>query len=1449
MNELYNEKYYENYCIPYEDNEYWMRFFNCIAKNIVRDFQPRTVLDAGCAMGYLVAALRDLGVKAYGMDISEYAISRVREDIKPFCIVSSLAEPLPDCIPKRYDLVVTIEVLEHLNEDDGRAAVVKLCSYADRILFSSTPNDFKEISHINVQQKEYWTKLFAQEGFLNELNYTPDYIAPYAVSYIKNDNMIGQVADYERVIRLQNTAYQELYQASVFSKIVSKGKLYLDTGNGYNEEEVIELHQDWLQHKLSCKLDLPAGVRKVRFDPVEGIACIINNISFLTDLGSIQYNCNGMAIDEYILFSTDDPQFEIDFNGNSINFLEIKGDIAFLNDMTSILYSTKIIKYKGTIIETGQRLTELEQKLVEIDGKLSETENKLIAAENRLEAKDENIQYLEDIIRENEEKAVKNESELKSQLDNALAMYNAVIGSTCWKLTKPVRSIGILIKRMLKSFTLGRWICKGLSCWRRHGFRYTCKKVVLKIKNRAKQAECDISQDIKISVLVPLFNTPEKFLREMIESVICQTYGNWELCIVNGSDSKHDYVHKICLEYGKHDERICYKLLNENLGISKNTNACAVMAKGDYIALLDHDDVLNPQALYENAKAIKEAGADILYSDEDHIDNNGQHVNPFYKPDWSIDLLYSQMYIGHLLVVKKQIFEKTGGFRDLLDGSQDYDLMLRLSELTQFICHIPKILYSWRESQASTAANAEAKPYAQTSGQRALDDHLKRKYGTYARGADTSYKFVYEARFDTMSNKPKVSIIIPMKDKWELSDACISSIINVSTYQNYEILVLNNNSVREKTFKWFEEIQKRDSRIKVINADMPFNWSRLNNFGMKAARGEVYVFLNNDTVIITPEWIEKLCENALRDDIGLVGPLLLYEDGTIQHAGVVVGMGGWANHVFNGMKPVHYGTPFVSPMVSRNVLAVTGACMAVSKKTIEKIGNFDEEFTICGSDVELGIRSHEYGLNNLYNPRVELYHLESKSRDSYIPENDFNKSYDCYSFYRENGDPYYNINLDKNNTHPTKKEEPSKEQAADIHYKNYIKRISRGKFQKVSENTSASYVDYEVSEVRPICARPSIYPGAGVRLNLIVPSIDKKHVYGGIATALKLFHELAENKDIDTRIIVTDASIDLNNCIKLNGYKKVNCNEDSNYRKEVIDLADRENKIIPVRKNDIFIATAWWTAYMISKLIIWQAQEYHMELNKLIYLVQDYEPGFYPWSTRYLLADSTYRLNIPTIAIFNSKLLNEYFNDNGYTFYKSYYIEPVLNSVLRSYLMDNQGRFKRKKQILIYGRPSTERNAFELIVGALREWCKTQKNVQEWTILSAGEMHPDIHLFKGVKIHALGKLGLREYGEIMLKSYIGLSIMVSPHPSYPPLEMSTFGLKTITNQYGNKNLTDFNPNIISLEVCSQEIIAATLNRLCDNFNANGKIYINDNYINHEDVYEDIAKKIWENLNE
>lgn len=939
--------------------------------------------------------------------------------------------------------------------------------------------------------------------------------------------------------------------------------------------------------------------------------------------------------------------------------------------------------------------------------------------------------------------------------------------------------------------------------------------------------------DIKFSIVMPVYNVEIKWLEKAIESVKRQNYVNWEICMADDCSTKEDVR-----EYLKsvESDKIKVAYLEKNQGISGASNAAAALATGDYIVLMDNDDAITYDALYEFLRKIKETDADIVYSDQNIIDEFDNGREPLYKPDWSPDLFLSQMYIGHLLGFKKSLFDLVGGFRTEFNGSQDYDLVLRMIEHTDKIEHVSKVLYGWRDLPSSTATNPGSKPYAQTAGLNAIQSHLDRIYGEgKATALETEDLFVYDVRYhyDVM---PKVSVIIPTKDHVDLLKQDIDSIEELTTYKDYEIIVLDNNSEKEESFKYFEEVQKQYSNVTVHKAAFEFNWSKLNNYGMTLAKGDVYVFMNNDMKLITPDWLERLAEKAMRDDVGIVGGLLLYEDDTIQHAGVVVGIRGWADHIYKGMKPVHYGSPYVSPMVTRNVTACTGALMAISKKVIERIGGFDEDFIICGSDIEICIRAYLRGYVNIYDPHIKLYHYESKSRDSYIPEVDFEMSAFAYRTYREEGDPYYNCNLDYNLTTPT------------VTNRNQFVKMESDVMRSINEKNSGTKMpesEVAIAEILKYEFRKSDF--SEKRINLLVPSINPEHVFGGISTALKFFEKLIEESGYCSRIILTDATPSRTALKQYKDkYTYVKASKDSDARHQIVGYSDRYMQSIPVSENDYFMFTGWWTAYCTQEAYLEFTKETGIKPNKFINFIQDYEPGFYPWSSRYLLADSTYRNEYPQLAVFNSKLLHEFFIQNGYSFYKEYEFDPVLNGKLKEILEKNFGKVNKKKQILVYGRPSVDRNAFSIVVSSLKKWVENQKDIEDWEILSAGEYHLPVDLGRGKELVSVGKLTIEQYAQTMLDTYAGISLMSSPHPSYPPLEMSVFGIKVITNNYSNKDLSSFNSNITSVASASPSVIAAKLNEICDGYSKEVEIKNeNPDYIENTHVFDFISDIIKE----
>lgn len=536
-------------------------------------------------------------------------------------------------------------------------------------------------------------------------------------------------------------------------------------------------------------------------------------------------------------------------------------------------------------------------------------------------------------------------------------------------------------------------------------------------EQRKQEEETVFPRKVLISILTPVYNTPEKYLRAMIRSVTEQTYGGWELLLVDGSDGEHAYVGEICREAAEKDPRIRYEKLEKNAGISGNTNKCIRRAKGEYLAILDHDDELHPSALYEVMKVICETGVEMIYTDEDTFSETPEDAyNPHFKPDFAPDNLRANNYICHLTVFRKDLLEKAGGgFRSEYDGSQDHDLFLRLSEQAEKIAHIPRILYYWRAHRMSVAEDVGAKPYVTEAGKKAAAAQLER-LGLKGEVTDGPVPSMYRIRYE-IEGTPLVSILIPNKDHREDLARCIGSIRKKTTWPKWEIVIIENNSEEEETFRFYEELEK-DERIRVIRREGAFNYSAVNNAGFRAAKGEQILLLNNDTEVISPDWIQEMLMYTQRKDVGAAGAKLYYPDGTIQHGGIGLGIKMLAGHWYrgeDGKSPGYFGRL----TYAQNVSAVTAACMMIPRKVYEEMQGLDETFSVVFNDVDLCLRIREAGYLIVWTPWAELTHYESKSRgqDEDTPEKkkffleETNKFQRKWNKALTQGDPYYNPNL------------------------------------------------------------------------------------------------------------------------------------------------------------------------------------------------------------------------------------------------------------------------------------------------------------------------------------------------------------------------------------------------------------------------------------------------------
>ena len=614
--------------------------------------------------------------------------------------------------------------------------------------------------------------------------------------------------------------------------------------------------------------------------------------------------------------------------------------------------------------------------------------------------------------------------ESEREIEELNFKLNRIKGSFAWKLAAPLR--------------------KGLHFYEKTRDRLTrygsipgiMRKVRSKVRERRNmkshgtasfpspeearaQRETVFPRKVKYSILVPLYNTPEKFLAEMLDCVQAQTYENWELCLADGSDREHAYVGDMCRNRAEKDGRIVYHTLDRNYGISGNTNECLKLATGDYIALFDHDDILHPSVLYEYTKVINETGADYLYCDE--ITFEGDSVDHMivlhFKPDFAIDNLRGNNYICHFSAFSRELLDEAGVFRSAYDGSQDHDMILRLTAKAQKVYHVPKALYYWRSHKASVAQDINAKTYAVDAAKRAVHDHILEVYGMDAKVESTrAFPTIFRIRYPLME-KPLVSIVIPNKDHMEDLSRCVESILQKSSYPSYEIIVVENNSETKEIFDYYKVLEHHEN-IRVVKYEGDFNYSRINNFGVSFAKGKYVLLLNNDMKVITREWMEELLMYAQRPDVAAVGGKLYYADNSIQHAGIVIGLGAHraAGHTHYKDDKMHLG--YMGRLCyAQDVTAVTGACLLVGRQQYDEVGGLDEAFSVAFNDVDFCLKLRRAGYLNVFTPFCELFHYESKSRGMEEGEK-LKRFQNEVALFREKwkaeleaGDPYFNPNF------------------------------------------------------------------------------------------------------------------------------------------------------------------------------------------------------------------------------------------------------------------------------------------------------------------------------------------------------------------------------------------------------------------------------------------------------
>jgi O-antigen biosynthesis protein len=1329
--ELYGEEYYRVGCgpMPYERSEHWINFFAIVADEIVRSLHPRRVLDAGCAMGFLVEALWDRGIYCEGIDISDYAISQVRRDVREYCSVGSIADRTFD----KFDLVTCIEVLEHLPPDEAKQAVGNLCAASDIILFSSTPSDFNEPTHLNVRPPIYWLQLFSESGFFPDAQFDATFIAPHAMLFKKGPPPEG---DFLRL----------------FSEYVRYKSAY-------------HLHLGATREMTGLQQELADAAARRQQIEGENTMLIARTAELEAHLGSTR----------------DEMSRSQDWA------MSLQAEVAR--------------------IESARQ--ELIHRLQTKDTDVRMLQDRLVADVEALELRLASSNAERDRVRTDIDNRERDRAAVQATLD-------AVLSSRAWRIANQLRRPIVKLRRNWPNLyrvvrLAGRKLVGSgtapepetaqaaavpdntankeahLDEGEPDSNQSRTTRVIATPESRQPQAAIDpayqrwideheprpedllhqrevakgFARHPVFSIIVPVYRVDHALLRECINSVREQTYDNWELCLAHaptGDLRNLEYLRGIA----RTDNRVKLLELDENRGISGNSNAAIDLATGEFLAFLDHDDTLASFALFEMASRVQQwPDLDLLYSDHDYLDpEHGIRCDPLFKPAWSPDIMLSANYITHFTAMRRALANELGRFDPATDGAQDWDLFLRATERTYRIYHCPSILYHWRMHPGSTAKNESAKNYAADAQLLTLARHFDRV------GLEASAEIMPDGLLHTRFRRPPqgmVSIIIPTKDRVDLLSRCISSLLQITEYPNFEILIVDNESCQPETRSYLQNLES-DERIRIIWFPGEFNYSVVNNTAARSARGEFLLFLNNDVEITSPQWLLELACWANYAPVGIVGGKLLRANGAIQHAGVVVGMNGFADHPFADQPPLTFGMAGSTGWY-RNPLAVTGACMMMRRDVFDRLGGFDEGFILCGSDVEICMRAWQRCYRVVYNPFAELIHYEQQTRGCDVPPRDFVESLKHYGSWLLAGDPFWNPNLSLWSRTPTFRYlgETNSFRFA-VKHAQAAEKTARAGAAAAPPTEEASLVSwFDCSNEQFAFLRSSANQLSGFRpvkrLLWFIPAFENPF-YGGIFTILRFAEYWHSQKSVQNLFAICGST-------------------------EREQAAARIRLLYPdLRDSDVFIlshgnAAAALPAVDASICTLWTTPYYavhHTAVARRFYLIQDFEPAFYKAGSASAVVESTYRMGLYGIANTIS-LKKTYENEYGG---KAIHFTPCVDDKV-FYPSDDRSRRNPLGPwvVFFYGRPGHARNCFELLSAAM-------KQLKQWLgervrIVSAGsEWNPVDYGLHGI-VENLGTLAFEDSARLYRECDIGVVMMLTRHPSYIPLELMASGCLVVSN--------------------------------------------------------------------
>ncbi|WP_373564350.1 glycosyltransferase [Myxococcus sp. CA039A] len=880
----------------------------------------------------------------------------------------------------------------------------------------------------------------------------------------------------------------------------------------------------------------------------------------------------------------------------------------------------------------------------------------------------------------------------------------------------------------------------------------------------AREALSSLTARPRVSLITPVSDTPESVFRECADSVRAQVYPDWEWVLVDDA-STAPHVAAMLREAAAQDARIQVVSLERDGGPARATNAGLAVATGEWVGFLDPDAMLAPHALAEVVLATSaEPSLGVVYSDEDGLDTEGRRTSPFFKPDWSPDLLRSVNYVRHFLVARKSLLEAVGGVREGFDDSWDFDLMLRLSEATSGIGHVAKVLYHGRSRPLSSSGEAVGLAQVTDAGERALREHLERRSESaeVTSPAPAQYRVRYPVR-----GTPKVSIIVPFKDRPDLLELLVPGLLSRTTYPYFEVLLVSNNSTKPETFALLERLT--DPRLVKLTWDFPFNYPAINNWAAKQATGELLLFLNNDMEVVDPGWLEELVSQAQRPEVGAVGCKLLFPEGTVQHAGAVVGITGMAGHPFWRLPDGPISTPFGHTDWTRNWLSVTSACVIFRRDVFEGLEGFDERFQVCGSDVDIGLRLNQRGLRVVYTPHARLIHHESASRRAdAVPESDYWRSYVSYRpWLGEKGDPFYNPNLSllgtdctlrqhaetgetlalRTLTHDVPSAQDAAMEARALAQRHLVEHLGELDFTPEQAEESRATAPAALAALRS--------RGKVRTASWFIPAFG--HVYAGIHTLFRFAELMHRRHGVRSDFIVYDKPGASPGDFEARAATVFP--EAAGAFRVLSGAADLDQ--LPA--CDMAIATYWTSVYQVLR---------HPRAGVRTYFVQDYEPMFFAAGTQSALAEQTYQLGFQ--GIFNTPGLRDTVRAlhgmDGFAF------EPAVDGAL---FHDRRPARRGPVRVFFYGRPGNERNGFELGLAALTR-LKRELGPAVDIVTAGAEWHPESYGVRGL-VTNLGVLPAERTAALYRECDVGLCFMFTRHPSYLPLEMMACGMTVVTN--------------------------------------------------------------------